>query len=288
MSRFMLTIASPGLMREPAGVEGDALADQHDGGRASRAPAASWGGRVVEPDQPRRAWPRPGRRRGCPPKPSSASRCSSQTVTSSPASSARATAWSASHGGVLRLDGTEAERAGSPARPADRHRPLQRRPVVVGHPGEHDPARRGRARAAPCARRRRTSPGVAPTTNGSRPTAGSTAGDRGGHGVAVEHRPGQRGAGPAEVVGAGGAEPDEQHLAQLGVVRSAQRDRQGGHLADLAGGALGVEHGEQVDPEQLADLVGAGPEHRRAAVLARRAPGARSRPRRAGRAGASP
>ena len=41
----------PGLMRQAAGVEGDALADQHDV-RASCAPRP--GGRVVEPDQARR------------------------------------------------------------------------------------------------------------------------------------------------------------------------------------------------------------------------------------------
>ena len=125
MSRFMLTIASPGLIDRPPVSKVMPLPTSTTCG-ALRAPL---GGRVVEPDQPRRggrgladaedaaealAW-----RAAARPRPS----------TLEPGLARRAaTAWSASHCGVLRLDGTVASiRARQPA-PADRERRARGRP----------------------------------------------------------------------------------------------------------------------------------------------------------------
>ena len=222
-----------------------------------------------------------------PPKPSSASRFSSQTVTLRPASAASATAWSASQAGFLRLDGTEASVRARQLAP-----PIATARSSAGRSASARPARTTRA-AGTCsggALRQREREGAQDRADHERLEAdrGLDRGDRGGHRGPVEHRPGQRGAGPAEVVGARGAEADQQHLAQLGVLRGAQRDRQHGHLADLARRPVRVEHREQVDAEQLADLGGARAEDRAPGRPHPRAPGARSRPRPRGRAGASP
>ena len=79
-------------------------------------------------------------------------------------------------GGVLEVGRHRGERAGPPARPADRDRALQRGPVGVGQAGQHDPGDRdvlGRRRAPV---RTRRSPGSRrPRTARGRPS-GSTAG----------------------------------------------------------------------------------------------------------------
>ena len=222
-----------------------------------------------------------------PPNPSSASRFSSQTVTSSPASPASATAWSASQAGFLRLDGTEASVRDRQLAP-----PIATARSSAGRSASARPARTTRATGT-CsggALRQREREGAQDRADHERLEAdrGLDRGDRGGHRGPVEHRPGQRGAGPAEVVGARGAEADQQHLAQLGVLRGAQRDRQHGHLADLA----------RTPAPRRAPPAG----RRRAARRPRRrpgrapgpgrprprAPGARSRPRPRGRADGSP
>jgi hypothetical protein len=85
----------------------------------------------------------------------------------------------------------------------------------------------------------------------------------------VPRGPSQGRARPAEVVRACRPHADQEDQAQLGVLRRAQRDRHRGHLARLAAGALGLEQREQVDPQQVADLVGAGAEQGCAVVLPR-------------------
>ena len=165
-----------GLDGEAAGVEGDALADQHHRRRTPRErPAAAW--RVVEADQARRvgrgladaedaaeallgrAAPRP---RPC---------------TSRPASPAAATAWSASQAGVLRLAGTHASvRERQPTPPIDRGRALDGGAVVRRPARRAPPCRRARARAAPSASGTRRSRGSRRRRTARSPTSGSTAG----------------------------------------------------------------------------------------------------------------
>ena len=103
MSRFMFTIASPGLMDSPPVSKVMPLPTSTTWPRA--LPRAA--GRVVEPDQPGR------RRRGRPDGEDAAeavgrSCFSSQTLTVSPASSAASRARSASQAGFLTLEGTVA------------------------------------------------------------------------------------------------------------------------------------------------------------------------------------
>lgn len=92
-------------------------------------------------------------------------------------------------------------------------------------------------------------------------------GQRGGHGVATQGRPGQRGTRAAQVVGPLPAHAHEQHDAQLGVVGPAQRDRQRGHLTGRARGPLEVQDREQVEAELLLELLGTGAEQQAAALL---------------------
>ena len=123
MSRFMVDHRLAGLDREAAGVEGDALADQHHAGRLAARPwrACSRAGSAAA------AWPTPGRRRGCRRSRRPRAGRSSQTSHSRPVSSASDSAWSASQCGFLRLEGTVASiRARQPA-PPTRERPAQRR-----------------------------------------------------------------------------------------------------------------------------------------------------------------
>ena len=109
-----------------------------------------------------------------PPNPSSASRFSSQTVTSRPASPASATAWSASQAGFLRLDGTEASVRARQLAP-----PIATARSSAGRSASARPASTTRA-AGTCSggalrQANAKEPRIVPTTNGSRPTDGSTA-----------------------------------------------------------------------------------------------------------------
>ncbi len=169
------------LDREPAAVEGDALADQHDV-RAFRRPAPTW---VACSRAARTAAgrPRPGRRRRRRRSPRSASCFSSRTVASSPAASAAATACSASQAGVLMLDGTLRQQPRLPAGAAPRRRPgCERRSVVVGRrvQRERDPCRPVGARGPSRRSEKPNEPSVAPSTKAAIAVVVAHGGDRRG------------------------------------------------------------------------------------------------------------
>ena len=109
------------------------------------------------------------------------------------------------------------------------------------------------------------------------------AGDRRGDRRPVAGGAGQRGAGAAQVVGSLGPDADQQHLPEVGVLRTAERDRHRGDLAGLAGGPVELEHAEQVEAELLGELGAAGTEDDRVVRRTPRAAPGRPRPRRRGR-----
>jgi len=84
--------------------------------------------------------------------------------------------------------------------------------------------------------------------------------DRGRDRGPVPCRASQGGAGAAQVVGALGADADQHHEAEVGVVRAAERHRHAGDLAGLAGRPVQLEHAEQVEAELVAQLRATGAE----------------------------
>ena len=79
-------------------------------------------------------------------------------------------------------------------------------------------------------------------------------GDRGGHDLAVTAGAGDRRAGGPERVAPGVTDADQQHLADTGMAE----DRVTVHLAGLAGGLVVLEESEQVEPELVGEIGGAG------------------------------
>ena len=250
MSRFMVIIASAGLDRQAAGVEGDALADQHDRGRT---PARRWAARS-RAGSAAAGWPRPGRRRGCRRSPRAAS---SRLV---PDRDARgrprrrpAAACSASQAGFLRFDGHRGQRPGAPAGAAQRRWRARSSASAL--------RRRRRARPAPpappaCSRGpserqwKPKEPSIAPTTKASRPRRAATGGDRGGDAVAVPGGAGRarrrRGAGRS-----GAARRHRPGAPRRSASPAPPTDRERGDLAGLAGRPGRLEDGEQVEPERV-------------------------------------
>ena len=101
---------------------------------------------------------------------------------------------------------------------------------------------------------------MVPTTNGSSPTSGSTAGIV--VATVARSRVARASAAPARRKSSAPphAEPDEQDQAELGVVRGAQRDRERGHLAGLAASpASALEQREQVDAQRSPTSSAPGP-----------------------------
>ena len=217
MSRFMLTIASPGLIDSPPVSKVMPLPTSATTVGVRRPPA----GRVVEPDQPRRRRRGLADRRRCPPKPSAASCFSSQTVTSRPASSAMASACAASQAGFLRLEGTVASiRERQPAPPTAIAR--ARAPARLGPGGRRArPGRPGGARAPRSASGTRTSRASRRRRRPRGPRRARPPGSRWRRGP-VAGRAGQRGSGPAEVLGPLLADADQQHHAERSVVRRSR------------------------------------------------------------------
>ena len=189
------------------------------------------------------AWPTPR----MPPKPSSASCFSSQTVTSSPAAPASSDGLVGEPGRVLQVRGDGGQRPGPPAGAADGHRARQGGPVVVGQLGEHDPARPARARAAWSASGTRTSR--------ARRRPRTARGRRRGRPRGSWWPPSSGRAPPGPERRRPGGSPGRRRVADARPAarcagpgcRGCPRDRQGGHLAGLAGRPRGVEHREQVD-----------------------------------------
>ena len=147
----------------------------------------------------------------------------------------RLRAWSASHVGVLRLDGTVA--SVRDRQPARRRRTAARASERGRRRRSARRARRARpagARAGSERQWKTNEPSIVPDHERLQPDARVHGRDRGGHGVAVPGRPGQRRAGRRKSWGEPRADADQQHAAQVGVVGDAGRDRQGGDLAGLA------------------------------------------------------
>ena len=195
MSRFMFTIASPGLMDSPPVSKVMPLPTSTTWPRAPAAPR----GRVVEPDQPRRG------RRGLADGEDAAEALGRELLLV-PDLDARGRPRrrprgrrSASQAGFLRLEGTVASvRARQPA-PADGHRPVEhrargRRGSASTHPAYRLVPWRPAERAVEPERRRASVRRRTPAGRRRR-----RAGDRGGHDLAVPARAGQRGAGGPEV-----------------------------------------------------------------------------------------
>ena len=265
MSRFMLTIASAGLidrppvskvMPLPTSTTWRCLAALALPG-CSRARISRGG--VAE------AWPTPR----MPPKPLGLEPLSSHTVSARPVSSASATAWSASQGGFLTLEGTVARHPRPPAGAADRDRTVQRpaRPVV-GDAGEHDPAQPAGAPVALGAPGGSANdPSIAPTTNASRPSVGRQRRDRRRDRVAVAGGPGQRRAGAAEVVRAAARRP--RPAAPSGARHSRGRPAAPGPTVTSPALPVAVVSSRTPSrsmPELVADLGGAGAEQHGVAV----------------------
>ena len=230
------------------------------------APAARRVGRVVEPDQPRRVSPRPGRRRGC-----RRSRPSRSCLLVPDREVEAGVAWpasaacSASHCGVLTLEGTVRERRA----PASRRRAiataaLERRAGASGvdQAGEHDPADRLRARGR--SERQWKLEGAehaAPRRTRAAPRRRRTARRRE---VATVSGPlvARASAAPARRRSAGRAvaDPDEEHQPQVGVAerRGVEHDPLD-DLAGLAGGRRGSSSANRSTPSSSRSSAAPGP-----------------------------
>ena len=236
------------------------------GGRPgwSAAGRAARRGRVVEPDQPRRRRRRPADRQQAA-HPRLASSFSSQTDTSRPESAATSRACSASHSGFLRLDGTVAsvrERQDAPPMA------MARRRTPSSSPASAWPASTIRATgvcSGPVERQwKPKEPSIAPIDEGLEPVGSAIAAIE--LATASTSRVARASAAPARLKAGGAlvADTDQQHPAYGRVTAHGER----GHLPGLAGRVGAgpgerVEEVEQVDPEALGRLVGAGPEQGR-------------------------
>ena len=220
MSRFMVIMRVAGLDRVAAGVEGDALADQHDVLGAAATPCLRG---VVQPDQPRRV----GRALADPDDPAEAlglrAGARPRPRSSRPAEAATSAARSASQTGFFSLEGTRASVRDSQAA----RRPPWRAPASACGPRAR-PARRAR-RAPPAAvgldRLAVEHEGAEDQPLDERPQAGvvgQRAQRRGDCGAALGP-PGQRGRRPCGGLRARPPDPDEQDAAQHGVGQAGAR-----------------------------------------------------------------
>ena len=161
-----------GLDRQAAGVEGDALADQH---HVRRLPGAL-AGRVVEPDQPRRggrglpdaedAAEPVGARAGPRPRPS----------TARPVSSASSIGLLGEPGGVLDVGRHGGEHPRAPAGAAEGDRPGERAACSASSGTSASTTRpTGGCSGAPERRWKPNEPSITPTTNASSPSSSGEA-----------------------------------------------------------------------------------------------------------------